>query len=91
MKRFDQKEHERNDEPLWPNLAGLELAPTTANKGEVKKWRAADSVAMVSSSRQVVLSRRVDANVCVIELAGLVQSMLFNGRVAIISSQHEAS
>ncbi|RCI10397.1 hypothetical protein L249_4395 [Ophiocordyceps polyrhachis-furcata BCC 54312] len=33
--------------PLWPNLAGLELAPTTANAGEAKKFRAVACVAML--------------------------------------------
>lgn len=35
------------DGPLWPNLAGLELAPTTANRGAEKNLRAAASVAIV--------------------------------------------
>lgn len=32
---------------LWPNLAGLELAPTTAKNGEEKKARAVASVDML--------------------------------------------
>lgn len=44
-----KKSRRRNgsNAPLWPNLAGLELAPTTAKKGEAKKVRAAVSVAIV--------------------------------------------
>lgn len=33
-------------QPLWPNLTGLELAPTTAKNGAVKNFRAAASLAM---------------------------------------------
>lgn len=37
--------------PLCPNLAVLELAPTTAKAGEVKNLRAVASVAMIQGAR----------------------------------------
>jgi hypothetical protein len=38
--------------PLWPNLVGLELAPTTAKAGEEKKVRMVASVVMVNAVRE---------------------------------------
>lgn len=39
---------------MCPNLAGLELAPTTAKAGDEKNLRAVASVAMIQSVGKVV-------------------------------------